>query len=155
MALWQYDFYVLPRAAFSDKPADFRFDWAEGFDTASYWSNPSYTRSCFADVARILRPGKSWSKNTDLYGDQESNSFEVLFNEEVIEDVSLRIDFRADYSNILEAFIEFFFTNGMVITDCELMQIPLNLTSIRHIIESSSRYRNYGILGGFPPGTKF
>lgn len=155
MALWQYEFYVLPQTAFSDKPPDFHFDWENGFDPAQYWDDPCYTRSSFGEIAKILPQGKSWSKEIDLYGDQESHSLEVLFSGEIIQDVSLRIDFRLDYSSILDALIEFFIIKGMSLTDHELTNIPLNLTSVINIIESSSKYRNYGILGGFKPRTKF
>ncbi len=144
MALWQYTFYVLPKEGVQELSSDFHFvKDNDGFDDALYWIGQHLHKSFFNDITNILPKSISWSRNIDLYGNQESNCVEVLFKTNWIVSVSMRIDFTSNYENILRQLIEFFILNGLIIIDEELNLLPNNLLAIKEKINASSQYEKY------------
>jgi len=144
MALWQYTFYILPKESVQNLSSDFQFiKDDDGFDDAYYWKHQQIDKSFFNDITNVLPKGRSWSKNIDLYGNQESNCVEVLSKMNQIISVSMRIDFTSNYENILMQLIEFFISNGLLIIDEELNLLPNNLLTIQERINSSPQYEKY------------
>jgi hypothetical protein len=117
MALWQYTFHIIPTKSSLNFLQNLNSDFEEnGFDSIPFWADKGYTRDDFKFIGKILAPSTSWSKQIDLYGDQESNCLEVFFSEAAIESVSLRIDFRTRYKFILDDLLDSFFNKRILIT---------------------------------------
>jgi hypothetical protein len=147
MALWQYTFIVLPRKSIETFPPGFSFTKDEdGFDDAPFWVEQSIKCDFFKDIDSILPIGKSWSKDINLYGNQESNCFEVLFENGLVLSVSFRIDFTSHYDDVLNALIEFCIFKGLLILDENLKITPLNFEVIKHLIENSPQVKKYKTL---------
>lgn len=147
MALWQYTFHVLPNKSLELHSLGLSFKREEdGFDDAAIWRVQKIKPDFFKDIDYILPQGKSWSKNIDLYGDQESNCFEVLFEKNIVVSVSFRINFIDNYNDVLNALIEFCIYKGLIIIDEELKVVPLNFETIKSIIEYSPQVRKYKAL---------
>jgi len=144
MALWQYTFFVLPGNAIREKGLDFVFaNNHEEFDDSEFWIERHEKPSLFDQIAGILPKTNSWSKNINLYGSQESNCLEVMFENDIIVSVSFRIDFRTNYEDVFRAIIEFFINNDLIILDENLSKCPLNFEVINAMIESSPQVKKY------------
>lgn len=144
MALWQYTFHVLPKESletFSSNPS-FN-DNEEGLDDKPFWELASVERSFFYGVSNILPKGKSWSDSIDLYGNQESNCFEVLSENNKVISVSFRIDFTSKYDHVLNQLIEYCMVNSLIILDENLSILLLNCKTIETIIEGSPQVVKY------------
>ncbi|MEM1122406.1 MAG: hypothetical protein AAGJ18_18310, partial [Bacteroidota bacterium] len=117
----------------------------DGFlDDEILWLNNSYKVCDFVDIGKILKKEKSWSDLIILYGNQDSNRFEVYTNEdEIVFSVSFRIDMRTNYEEILRKLIEFFIAHNFVILDENLKKVPLNFLSFKTTIENSSQLKKY------------
>lgn len=148
MALWQYTFQVLPKENVETLSSDYHFEKNEyGFDDEPYWKLNPVNKDFFLLIQEILPKNKSWSDEIDLYGIQESNYFEVLFdNEGNVISVSFRVDFRAKYEKVLNQIIEFCCLNGLVILDEGLNIVHNNYEHIQKIIEDSFQAKKYSEL---------
>lgn len=146
MALWQYTFHVLPGESVALSPLlNFKED-QDGFDDEPFWRYSRLERSFFYKIDNILPKRKSWSSEIDLYGNPESNCFEVLFEENYVSSVSFRIDFTNNYEKVLIDLIEFCILHSLIILNEELEVAPLNFELIKKIIENSSQVKKYNKL---------
>lgn len=144
MALWQYTFLVLPKESTNEIVPDLVFSKdGELFDDSSYWKYAEIKPEIFKPINDILPLGKSWSKDLVLYGDSESNCFEVFLNGEFIESVSFRIDFKTNYETILDKLLHFLMQNDMIVLDEDLKVMRLNEYDFKTTIEYSEQYVKY------------
>ena len=149
MALWQYTFQVLTKESFDSLSKDIGFSIEDScFDNEIYWQYKSIDKSFFAGIKSILRKNKSWSNEIDLYGNQDSNCFEVLFDKwnNIVLSASFRIDFTSNYESTLSQIIEFCILNDLVILDENLNTVPLNVCTVKHIIENAPQIGKYNEL---------
>lgn len=148
MALWQYTFQVLPKESIEVlSPDHYLKKGVSGFDDEPYWKLNPVNKIVFHSIQEILPKNKSWSNEIELYGNQESNCFEVLFdNRGEVLSASFRIDFRSSYEKILSQIIEFCILNGLVILNEDLSVVPLNAEQVQNIIEDSPQVRRYNEL---------
>ena len=147
MALWQYTFIVLPNKKeliHSSNLGAFMTD--DGFDDSLFWVDPPINATLFDDIANILPPMRSWSKNILLYGKQESNCFEVLVENEFAVSVDFRIDFTSDYETILRKLLESLLYKGVIIIDQDHNILPLNFEAFRSVFINSHQYHLYNKL---------
>lgn len=148
MAIWQYTFHVLHKESVSSLSNDYFFNHDdEGFDDELFWRKYPLKKNFFYEINSVLKRATSWSNYIDLYGNQESNCFEVLFDErDNVLSVSFRIDFRSNYKSIVRHIIEFCILNGLIILDEDLNIAPLNYEQVENIIETSSQVKKYNEL---------
>ena len=143
MALWQIDFFVLPKSNIEEVKLGFQ---EYGFDDAPFWENVCMPKLFFDPISSILPIGKSWRKSIIMYGTENSNRMEIFGITDIVESVSLRIDFTIKYESILSQLIEFFILNGLMVLDQELNLVPLNLESFKAVIENAPQVRKYRLL---------
>jgi hypothetical protein len=148
MALWQYTFQVLLKKSATALSENLVFNRdEEGFDDEPYWKFNHTDKSFFSALSKILPKVKSWSYEIDLYGDQESNCFEVLHDKDnAVISVSFRIDFTSNYESVLNSIIEFCIFNGLIILDESLNVVYLNYEVVKSIIMNSHQAKMYNIL---------
>jgi len=146
MALWQYTFQILPKKSFSTSKKDLNlFDENNLFDDELYWKYESINKCYFEGVEQLLKKGKSWSQEINLYGSEKSNCLEIFFDTQTsnIKSVSLRIDFTSEFELVLRGIIDFCIYKELIILDEELQIIPLNYESISSIINNSPQFKRY------------
>jgi hypothetical protein len=143
MAIWQYTFNVIPQGFVSNSSFTPIVDEDGLFDPEPYWSINKVSPQFFNRIEQILPKGNSWSKKRLVFGDLQSNCFEVLFEGDIVVSVSFRIDFTSDYGEILSLLIEFCILHGLSILDEGLEPILMNIESARQLIESSAQWRKY------------
>jgi hypothetical protein len=143
MAIWQYVFTVIPCGSVSNGSFKPTLDEDGLFETEPYWLITKVSTQPFNQIEQILPKGKSWSENLLVFGDLQSNCFEVLFEGDLVVSVSFRIDYTSDYGEVLSSLIEFCIMNGLSILDEGLEPILMNFESVRQIIESSNQWTKY------------
>lgn len=142
MALWQVGFFVLPNESLG--PGDkFELSDEHSFDDAPFWRSEKVNPNFFDPINRILPRAKSWGDYLILYGNENSNRFEVVFENCIVESVSFRIDFTSNYESVLSELIEFFILNGLIVLDESLNLLPLNFEAIKSGIENSHQVKKY------------
>jgi len=145
MGLWQVGFFVLPKRSL-DLHYKFELEDDHSFDDAPLWRAERIDPNFFEPISKILPLQKSWSDKIVLFGQQDSNRFEVFCENGIVESVSFRIDFTHNYLHILSELIEFFIFNGLIILDENLRVLPLNLEAIKSTIENSQQFIDYKTL---------
>ncbi|MBO9594007.1 MAG: hypothetical protein J7599_13950 [Niabella sp.] len=147
MALWQYTFQVLTRESFESVERELITQDVE-FDEERYWLYKPIARTMFSELDRILKKTRSWSTDIDLYGDQESNCFEVVFDPQTdtVLAASFRIDFTTSYEDILRLIMEFCLLNGLIILDENRELVPFNLEEIVSLIKHAPQVKKYNDL---------
>ena len=145
MAIWQYTFLILPKESIEVLSTDYHFEKSkEGFDDEAYWKLNSIHRDFFYALQKFLPKEKSWSNEIDLYGNQESNCLEVLFDKEGnVVSVSFRLDFRNSYEKLLSQILEFCCLNGLIILDEDLNIVFGHYEQVQKTIEDSPQARRY------------
>ena len=143
MALWQYSLFVIPKFNDTiDNLSDFK-DEDGLLDDEGLWQKSNVSTSFFNNINKILPLGKSWSENLIVYGDLETNCFEIYHKNDLVASASFRIDFTSDYEYILYSILDFVQLNDLQILDEELNIIKTNTVSIKNLIENSRQYKLY------------
>ena len=144
MAIWQYSFLVIPNVVFEKGNLRQFLDEDGVFDDESCWLMEPIKTDFFNDIERILPKNRSWSDEIVLFGNEDSNRFEVYKDEnENVVSVSFRIDYTSDYEEILRSLVDFVSMNGLGILNERLELISNNFTTVKSHIEHSEHHHIY------------
>ena len=142
MALWQYQFTIIPNQYILKDISNEEFEY-------ELWEHANIHKEDFMQVNSFLPKTKSWSEYLDIYGNTDSNCLEVFFDrEERVTSVSLRIDFRSDYNKILYQYYLFFKVKRLILYWIRKLQPikTINNESLEVIIKQSVQYKKYNRL---------
>lgn len=142
MALWQVGFFVLPGNCISEI-SSLEISDEFFFDDAPFWEAHKTDVAYFKEIGLFLPETKSWSNQITLYGNQDSNRFQISSENETVVSVSFRIDFTSDYDMVFRSIIEFCALKGLIILNENLEVVPLNYESARHVIENAPQVELY------------
>lgn len=142
MALWQVDFFVLPKDSLINGESFKRFS-ENTFDDAFFWAGRKVHSSFFEEIANFLPRTKSWGDYLLLFGQENSNRFELVVEGDIVESVSFRIDFTSNYLPILTKIIDFCFKNELIILNESLKVMELNTSHFEEFITNSDQYKKY------------
>lgn len=145
MAIWQVGFFVLPKVCISEI-RNLKISNEFTFDDAPFWSAHKTTIDYFEDIGVLLPKNKSWADYITLFGNENSNRFEIVSENNIVESVAFRIDFTSHYEGLLHGIIEFCILKGLIILDEELNIVPLNYESAKSIIENAPQIKKYNEL---------
>lgn len=146
MALWQYQFHIIPKKNFEVLFGDAYFEEFndELFDDEPYWKLSQFKKEKFSSIQKFLPRNKSWSNEIELYGNTDSNCLEVYFDRyNHVSSVSFRLDFQTDYQKILDELILLCIQNELLILDEKRNVVPYDLKIINQIINSSDQVKIY------------
>ncbi|MGB0929501.1 MAG: hypothetical protein ACPGVB_01910 [Chitinophagales bacterium] len=146
MAIWQYKFFVIPKEIFDGVIHKVLFNEFDLFEDDIYWTQFPIKADFFSKINNFLPLGKSWTKDLIIYGNLETNCFEVLCENDYVISVSFRIDFTSFYEDILRLIIEFLEKNNLLIISEEFDIVSNNYIQIKAIIENSIQYLKYNEL---------
>lgn len=138
MAIWQCEFFILPKSDTYDLQYDRQYGNIKLFEDDKYWKKAKIKKEIFSEISHLLKPEKSWSNEMDLYGSENGNRLEVLFYaNNIIESVTFRIDFRSEYEAVLRGIISLCEKNGFCIIDGSLKNLKLSFNAIKETINKS------------------
>lgn len=126
MAIWQYKLFVLPEEEVSSYFSSETSITDEALNEIEWWKYRQSEIICFDSIKELLSPKKSWSNSIILFGDVDSSCLEVLIESEKIVEVSIRIDLRANYRNIIVAICEFCQQNSLMLLNYRLELLAPN-----------------------------
>jgi hypothetical protein len=117
MAVWQFDFFVVK----SEKAHCYEKIHSEKFDELISWEGFEINENSLLDFSQVLSIEESWSKDILQFGKTDETCL-ILFNDEnVLLEVSCRIDVRNLKSNQIDAVVQFIkrndasiFVNGKI-----------------------------------------
>ena len=142
MAIWQCEFFILPKSDTYDLQYDSQYSDIRLFEDDKYWKKAKIKKEIFSEISCLLKPEKSWSNEIDLYGNENGNRLEVLFDaNNIIESVTFRIDFRSEYGTVLRGIISLCEKNGFCIMDGNLNNLKLSFNAIKETINKSEKQR--------------
>lgn len=142
MAIWQCEFFILPKSDTYDLQYDPQYSDIRLFEDDKYWKKAKIKKEIFSEISHLLKPEKSWSNEIDLYGSENGNRLEVLFDaNNIIESVAFRIDFRSEYEAVLRGIISLCEKNGFCIIDGSLKNLKLSFNAIKETINKSKKQR--------------
>lgn len=150
MAIWQYTFIVIPKEDLSKLKSGSRID-INDYNNFEFWKEANYKTSFFRPLTDILPRQISWHKDILLFGSEDSNCVKLIMESDQVVEVEIRLDFRSNYSLLLNNLIEFCLYNSLSLLDEELNEIPLNSITIKNTIENSPQYLKFKELSS-PPG---
>ena len=145
MAIWQYNFLVLPKDSISANDLKLGID-DDGYYDDVYWLKKPTPVLFFTDINKIMPKGKSWCDNLLVFGNLESNCFEVYSKNGFIQSASFRTNFTTDYEPILSQIVEFCILKGLIIVDEKLNITSLNLKTIKSVITNAPQVKKYNLL---------
>lgn len=145
MALWQVGFFILPKESIEYLDS-FEVSDEHTFDDTSFWKTKKINPSFFNPIGFFLPQSKSWAKYLTIYGDENSNRFEIVSENNIVESVSFRVDFTSDYESVLNEIIEFCILNGLIILDEGLNLVPLNFELANSSIKNAPQIKKYNDL---------
>ena len=138
MAIWQCEFFILPKSDTYDLQYDPQYSDIRLFEDDKYWKKAKIKKEVFCEISHLLKPEKSWSNEIDLYGSENGNRLEVFFDaNNIIESVTFRIDFRSEYEAVLRGIISLCEKNGFCIIDNNLKNLKLSFNAIKEAINKS------------------
>lgn len=144
MAIWQYSFLVIPKIVIDNGGVKPYIDEDGFLDDEACWLIKPLNVDFFNSFENILPRSDSWSTEIMLFGNQESNRFEIYKNENnEVTSVSFRLDHTTEYEEILRSIIHFIAMNGLVILDEKLELIDNNYITIKSLVEQSDQQATF------------
>jgi hypothetical protein len=142
MAIWQISFFITPESGISWHLMA-KINEENLFDDSDTWLKEQISPNFFESIDAILPKSISWCNKISLFGAENGNRLEVLENDQIVESVSLRIDFTSDYEDVLRQIIEFCALNGLRIVSSNFEILPLNFEAINYVIRNAPQVKKY------------
>lgn len=146
MAIWQYSFYILPKAVSSFTQEQLTTIFDEGQEVEQYWNDAGLLRSDFNELSQIFASQKSWCATIDQYGSIDSSCIEVSYEKNNITNVHFRINFTSDFEATLLAVMAFCRKHDLIILGEWYRKLPVDIEGIKQVIFSSSNAAVYATL---------
>jgi hypothetical protein len=147
MAIWQYNFFIVPVTVGFRTEKLIQRDEDNLFDESVFWEKADVKIKEFDQIADFLPITRSWSKDILMFGSEDSHRFEILCCEGRVISVSFRVDYRIQYDLFLSSILEFCLLTGFKVLDQDLCIIS-NLVEAKSKIENSPQFETYMKLDG-------
>lgn len=144
MALWQITFHIVPKSCFDSGKYSINEDGS--ILDEEYWDDVNITSDFFDPLGGLLPRSVSWAEWIVLFGSENSNRVEISTRNQIVTSVSFRIDFTADYQNVLAGIVEFCVVNNLLIVDEKWRVVPLDVAYLRDLILESHQVATYNTL---------
>ncbi|MEM7183721.1 MAG: hypothetical protein AAF518_22625 [Spirochaetota bacterium] len=143
MAIWQYTFYIIPKESLISGIFIPQYDEDGLFEDDIYWEKVRADTSIFDSVEKIAPKNKSWSENILLFGDEDSNCFEIYHKSNYVESVTFRVDFFSDYELFLGHILDFIRFNDLILLNEQNQITEPDYLSIKNLMENSHQAKLY------------
>jgi benzoyl-CoA reductase/2-hydroxyglutaryl-CoA dehydratase subunit BcrC/BadD/HgdB len=110
MAVWQFDFFAVK----SDKAQSYK-KTNEEFDDLISWNGFEINETSLLDISKVLSTEESWTKDILQFGKTDETCLTLFKHEDMLIEVSCRVDVRNVKSNEIYAIIQFLKNNDACI----------------------------------------
>jgi hypothetical protein len=95
MALWQFDFHLLPRTEIERRFGRIATDGLHvGLEEKSLWDDVTLTSELAGQISQMLPSMESWSPDLHRWGREDGDRIEIVINDGKVEDFFIRVDVR-------------------------------------------------------------
>lgn len=145
MALWQYKFRIIPSPSRTTGCEGNTVDALKErpVDEEAVWNQARISVDVFDFIKTVLPKADSWNDTHIIYGDLETTCMELGNENGVIEYALIRVDFRADFMEVLKALIPVLESNELTLLDESLDLVPLGADHIRDTVLSAPQVAKY------------
>lgn len=135
MALWQTGFMMVPKDKLYSNSN------IETVDISSLWSGYNIKQDSIDEVEKALKRTKSWSEDILQLGDISGTVIEIFYAEDMIDEVTCRLDLRNINTKIIDSILNFISANNIAIIAGNKLYLAPNRESILEIVKKSDAYR--------------
>jgi hypothetical protein len=115
MAIWQIRFALIPNS--EELGYHLNNNMLRKYEVNLSWNGYSITNDSIMDLSKVLTPNESWSDDIKLFGSLEHTCVELFYEEDMLDEISIRLDLRNLTLDLLEAIINFIKSNnGLILT---------------------------------------
>jgi len=140
MAVWQYDFILIPRDELISQagilPTELSIDQVNRF---KFWK-VRQPKAVYADrFDSWSQEIKSWTPNLRLWGKEDSNRIDVAFSNEKIHEIEFRIEVRSINVRFLQLMVDFARTENCVLLSMHSLCViePLRERVLNYLTQSN------------------
>lgn len=142
MALWQFDFNLIPEEKVTGIINAFDVN-EDSFEELISWEKYTLSESSIKELSQVLNPTKSWSDSIKQFGSIEGTCIKLLFEENILNEVSVRLNLKENTIEDLKIIIRFAeANNAMIITKKGILIKP----SINSMIEEIKKSKAYSFV---------
>ena len=107
MATWQFDMYLLPRAKLMERFGGMPEYLGPDLFNSIGWGEGHQTRSNLAQfINPFVSPCPSWSVDIQMWGDEDGNRIDVVYEGEALKEIFIRVDAREQSNTFLKGIVE-------------------------------------------------
>lgn len=142
MAIWQFSFVIVPEEKIANIMGN-NMDYSiiEHIEELMIWKGYSIKDSSLVEISKVLASTRSWSDNIKQYGASDESCLELYYEEDVLIEISVRLDLRSLTKNILEGISSFIEANkGIILTRNGDLIRPV-IDDILKVIKTTDAYR--------------
>ena len=133
MALWQYDFYLIPEHLRKQKEIDSHN--IDDFDISI-----NIKENTLKSIENVLHPSNSWSTSIRQYGDIDGTCIELYIKDSNIKSIQVRLDLTSLTGTQLDVLIQFAKDNNLNLL-LEDSLFDANREDIENALKESKAFR--------------
>lgn len=135
MALWQVEFMMVPKDKIYDNKS------ISSIDSSNLWSGYEVNKDSIYELEKVLKRTKSWSDSIVQLGKISENVVEILYEGDMVEEVTCKLDLRNLNTNILDVILRFICINNLaIIANKKVYENPSRELLLK-IIKESDAYK--------------
>ena len=135
MALWQLEFSVIPKEKITEDTN------IEEINISDLWNGYKIEESSINKVEEVLKRNKSWSEDIVQLGDVSETVIEIVYENEIIDEITCRVDLRNITKEIVEIILNFIDINNLAIIVNDKIYTNITKGLLRDIINESDAYK--------------
>ena len=105
MAIWTFDFYIIPKNGMKK----------ENFDELILWDKVNINDNSLKELALHLPKSNSWSTAIVQFGQSDETHLQLFYDKTLLQDISCSIDLRSVSIPTIKAIVSFIKNNDAVI----------------------------------------
>lgn len=129
MAIWQFDFYIVPR------------DSLGNFDTENLWEGKNISTESLTEISKVLSLTQSWSKDITQYGENDDTCIQIFDMGNSNQSIRIRLGLYSLTRAVLESIVAFINRNKAVIILQNDMRVEPTMKNVIDLIKESNEFK--------------
>ncbi|WP_300383058.1 hypothetical protein [Clostridium sp.] len=135
MALWQVEFMIIPKEKIIGNTN------VQEINIADLWNGYKIKENTINQVEKVLKRNKSWSEDIVQLGDTSETVIEIVYDNDMIEEITCRLDLRNITKKIVETILNFIEINNLAVIVNNKIYTNLTKGLIIDIVNESDAYK--------------
>lgn len=135
MALWQVELMIIPKERIIENTN------VEEINIADLWNGNKIKENSINQVEQVLKRNKSWSEDIVQLGDTSETVIEIVYDNDMIEEITCRLDLRNITKKIVETILNFIDINNLAVIVNNKIYTNLTKGLIIDIVNESDAYK--------------